>query len=233
MHKRSTPNPRRRSILKLMAGSVAGAGLHGIGAKFARAAEARTKVSDTIIALEFDSSLRSRVIAQQGSVPLTDFEPSETVWVEGKHIDDFAFVDTRSQGVQDVHGEGTLHLLRGRSTGQIEKQISISLYDRFPGFAIMRVAYRNGGRQTVKLDGWMNGAHVLKPAVDGALDYWSFSGASYVDRRDWVQPLHAGFVQRNFMGMNATDYGGGTPVVDVWRRDYGLATAMWKRCRSS
>ena len=39
MHKRSTPNPRRRSILKLMAGSVAGAGLHGIGAKLARAAE--------------------------------------------------------------------------------------------------------------------------------------------------------------------------------------------------
>ena len=224
MHKRSTPNPRRRSILKLMAGSVAGAGLHGIGAKLARAAEARTRVSDTIIALEFDSSLRSRVIAQQGSVPLTDFEPSETVWVEGKPIDDFAFVDTRSQGVQDVHGRGTRHLLRGRSSEQIEKQISISLYDRFPGFAIMRVAYRNAGPQTVKLDGWMNGAHVLKPVVDGALDYWSFSGASYVDRRDWVQPLHAGFVQRNFMGMNATDYGGGTPVVDVWRRDYGLAT---------
>ena len=33
----------------------------------------------------------------------------------------------------------------------------------------------------------------------------------------------AGFDQRNFMGMNASDYGGGTPVVDVWRRDYGLA----------
>src|SRR5260370_13556945 len=224
MHKRSTPNPGRRSILKLMAGSVAGAGLQGIGAKFARAAEARTRVSDTIIALEFDSSLRSRVIGQQGSVPLTDFEPSETVWVEGKHIDDFAFVDTRSQGVQDVHGQGTRHLLRGRSSEQIEKQISISLYDRFPGFAIMRVAYRNAGRQTVRLQGWMNGAHVLKPAVDGALDYWSFSGASYVDRRDWVQPLHAGFVQRNFMGMNATDYGGGTPGGDVLRRPYALST---------
>ena len=23
--------------------------------------------------------------------------------------------------------------------------------------------------------------------------------------------------------MNATDYGGGTPVVDVWRRDVGIA----------
>src|SRR5437588_5802350 len=224
MHKRSTPNPRRRSILKLMAGSVAGAGLNGIGTKFASAAEARTRLADTVIALEFDSSLRSRVIAQQGSVPLTDFEPSEMVRVEGRPVDDFAFVDARSEGVQDAHGRGTRHLLRGRSSKQIEKEVSVSLYDRFPGFAIMRVAYRNVGRQAVRLEGWINGAHVLKPAADGALDYWSFSGASYVDRRDWVQPLHDGFIQRNFMGMNATDYGGGTPVVDVWRRDYGLAT---------
>ena len=25
------------------------------------------------------------------------------------------------------------------------------------------------------------------------------------------------------MGMNGSDYGGGTPVVDVWRRDWGVA----------
>ena len=25
------------------------------------------------------------------------------------------------------------------------------------------------------------------------------------------------------MGMTASDYGGGTPVVDVWRRDCGIA----------
>jgi alpha-galactosidase len=31
------------------------------------------------------------------------------------------------------------------------------------------------------------------------------------------------FKQENYLGMNATDYGGGTPVVDVWRRDVGLA----------
>jgi len=35
-----------------------------------------------------------------------------------------------------------------------------------------------------------------------------------------VQP---GFYRENYMGMNASDYGGGTPVVDVWRRDGGLA----------
>jgi alpha-galactosidase len=38
-----------------------------------------------------------------------------------------------------------------------------------------------------------------------------------------VRPLRRGFSQQNFLGMNASDYGGGTPVVDVWRRDLGLA----------
>ena len=36
-------------------------------------------------------------------------------------------------------------------------------------------------------------------------------------------PLTPGFTQQNFLGMNDSDYGGGTPVVDVWRRDVGLA----------
>ena len=35
-------------------------------------------------------------------------------------------------------------------------------------------------------------------------------------------PLKPGFKQENFLGMNAPDYGGGTPVVDVWRRDVGI-----------
>ena len=36
-------------------------------------------------------------------------------------------------------------------------------------------------------------------------------------------PLHVNFAQENFLGMNASDYGGGTPMVDVWRRDVGIA----------
>jgi alpha-galactosidase len=38
-----------------------------------------------------------------------------------------------------------------------------------------------------------------------------------------VQPVNDGFAQKNYLGMTASDYGGGTPIVDVWRRDFGLA----------
>ena len=29
-------------------------------------------------------------------------------------------------------------------------------------------------------------------------------------------------MQSNYLGMNASDYGGGTPIIDVWRRDVGI-----------
>jgi alpha-galactosidase len=226
MHTGNAAAPRRRTVLKLLAGSIAGAGLNGFGGRSASAAEPTVQVGDSLISLELDSGLLSRVVARQGGSfePLTDFEPSETLRLaDGKRVDRFAFLDTRSERVEDAHGPGMRHVLRGLAEEGIEKQISISLYDRHPGFALFRVTYRNVGAAAARIEGWVNGAHVLKPAADGALDYWSFSGASYGNRRDWVQQVRGGFDQRNFMGMNSSDYGGGTPVVDVWRRDCGLA----------
>jgi alpha-galactosidase len=226
------PSARRRTVLKLLAGSIAGAGLSGIDRELGAAAQAPAAVGDAAIRLELGASLHSRVLARhdRSFEPLTDFEPSETLRLaDGRPIDRFAFLDQRSEGLDGVHGRGTRHVLRGRASEGIEKEIDIALYDRFPGFALLRVTYRNVGPVPIGIAGWVNGAHVLQPAADGARDYWSFSGASYKDRRDWVQQLRSGFDQRNFMGMNASDYGGGTPVVDVWRRDGGLAVGHVER----
>src|SRR5262245_44780119 len=226
MRRGIAPTARRRTVLKLLAGSIAGAGLSRFGAGFASAAEPPAPVGDTAMSLEFDAGLRSRVLARQGGglEPLTELEPSETLRLAGgKSIEHFSFLEHRSEGVNDAHGRGRRHVLRGLAGEGIEKEVAVVFYDRFPGFALLRVAYRNVGTAPVRIEGWINGAHVLKPAADSALDYWSFSGASHEDRRDWVQPVRGDFDQRNFMGMNASDYGGGTPVVDVWRRDHGLA----------
>jgi alpha-galactosidase len=53
--------------------------------------------------------------------------------------------------------------------------------------------------------------------------FWSYQSGSYEKRPNWILPLHANFQQENFLGMNASDYGGGTPIVDIWRRDVGIA----------
>ena len=222
MSRRSAPAPRRRTVLKLLAGSIASR-LGGRGVRFAAAATLPVAVGDTVMSMEFDADLRSRILARQ-SQPLTDFEAGEALRLkDGTRMDRFAFLDQRSESVHDAHGPGTRHVLRGLAEAGIEKEIGVILYDRYPGFALTRVAYRNAGAASVAITSWVNGAHVLKPLPGAAPEFWSFSGASHEDRRDWVQRLRPGFEQRNFMGMNASDYGGGTPVVDVWRGDHGLA----------
>src|SRR6202040_1507191 len=226
MRRTNPPTPRRRTVLKLLAGSLAGAGLSTGAARLAFPDETRAAVGDSAMRLDFDATLRSRVTALRGgSIELlTDFEPSETLRLaDGARVERFAFRDQRSEGVNDGHGRGTRHILRGLADEGIEKEISVVLYERFPGLALLSVAYRNIATAPVGIAGWVSGAHILKPSSGEAPGYWSFSGASYPDRRDWVQPVSAEFDQRNFMGMNASDYGGGTPVVDVWRRDFGLA----------
>ncbi len=55
--------------------------------------------------------------------------------------------------------------------------------------------------------------------------FWSFQGASYESRPDWILPLKADFTQENFLGMNAPDYGGGIPVLDLWGPRGGMALA--------
>jgi alpha-galactosidase len=226
MPRRIAPSTPRRTILKLLASSIAGVGLSGVRTDFVDAADAPAPVGDAAIGVELDASLHSRVLIRDGasSRPLTDFAPSETLRLaDGRQLDRFRFVDQRSEPIDGRHGRGTRHVVRGVASDGIEKQISLGFHERYPGFALVNVTYRNAGAEAVRIGGWSNVAHVLKPDADGALDYWSFCGASYIDRRDWIQRLHEGFAQRNFMGMNAPDYGGGTPVVDVWRRDCGLA----------
>jgi alpha-galactosidase len=100
--------------------------------------------------------------------------------------------------------------------------VTISVYDSFPGFLFFDTRYVNTGNKDLRVHGWMNNNYqILKQ--NSTPDFWSFQGSSTSARADWVLPLKPGFWQENYMGMNDSDYGGGIPVVDVWRKDAGLA----------
>ncbi|ESQ85123.1 hypothetical protein AEAC466_05275 [Asticcacaulis sp. AC466] len=209
----------RRGLLKLFSGTMIASGLMPLPV-FAQSASIAT-VSDDVLSIDFDLGLNSRVsIDPTGNrLGLTEFAPSETVTrSDGRVIDRFSFSEKTQRKIRDEHGDGTVFVIRGTSAEGLEKVVKIRLYDRFPGFALTRVTYRNTQATPVAITRWTSHAHTLKGAA-----FWSFSGSSHDDRRDWVQPVKAGFDQPNFMGMNASDYGGGTPIVDVWRPDAGLA----------
>jgi alpha-galactosidase len=182
------------------------------------------RLTDGVLTIEFDAGLHSRI--SRGDTVLTAMEPGEAIRLDGlspdgqRVVDRFLLIDQTREMVSGPHGAGHVHRLRGTAAGGIEKRVSVTFLDKYPGLALLDVQYQNVGTAPLAVAGWQAATHDLLPHPDGA---WSFSGASYPDRRDWVQRVLPGFGQRNFMGMNASDYGGGTPVAVVWRRDVGLA----------
>ena len=217
------PQTGRRTTLKLLSGGFALASFpwakSAEPASPAASPSGERSAADGTLALLFDNQLRTQVLFR--GKPVTGFQSSEALLLEDRAISAFAFQKGMQQDLDEArHGKGRRHTLTGTSKEGIEKQIDVTFYERFPGLAVLQVQYRNNGGSPLKLAGWRNTAHELAEMPGG---FWSFSGATHEDRRDWAQPMKTGFDQRNTLSMAASDYGGGIPMANIWRRDLGLA----------
>ena len=188
---------------------------------------ASLQIESQVLRIEFDRQLHSRVTALFGATPktLTSFSASETLLGADRTWRDFALTSNWQEQVSDVFGAGQRLSLVGKS-GTLLKKVSVTLYKDFPSIAVFDVEYTNQGAAPLSIRGWVNQQYRLRarPAKSGnAPAFWSYQSGSYEKRPDWVLPLHPGFHQENYLGMNASDYGGGTPIVDVWQGDVGLA----------
>jgi alpha-galactosidase len=189
------------------------------------AASERAQADGKNIRIEFNEMLHSRVVAKfEGrETAIGDFAPSESVTVAGKEIRDFALHDVKRESVRDAMGAGQRVTLTGAAPS-LKKIVAVTTYDEFPQMAVFEVQYTNTGESNLSVDGWTNQRYSISAGQGtGEPAFWSYQSGSYEKRPDWVLPLKAGFDQENYLGMNDTDYGGGTPVVDVWRRDVGIA----------
>jgi alpha-galactosidase len=179
------------------------------------------------VRLDFDDRLWTRVVATFDGTEtlLGPFRASERIVVGGKELSDFAHVRHDEQAIEDALGRGRRLTIVGRAEAPaVEKAVTVDVRDDLPRLALVRVRYANGGSEELEVGGWTNDDHALAASPSAARPpFWSFQSGSYESRPDWVLPLKKGFAQENFLGMNASDYGGGTPVVDVWRRDVGIA----------
>jgi alpha-galactosidase len=212
------PQTGRRNALKLLSGSFAVASFPW-AVPAGAASVADQAAADGTLSLLFDGALRTQVLLRGN--PLTPYQASEALLLKDGVLDAFTFSDHTHEDLKDPrHGAGRRHVISGKSSSGVEKRVEVTFFERLPGLAIMQVHYRNQGQASLEVTGWRNGAHELEDAADG---FWSFSGATHEDRRDWVQPLKADFEQRNSLSMAASDYGGGIPMANIWRRDVGLA----------
>ena len=166
----------------------------GAGGNLGRRRRGDRTAADGTLALLFDGSLRTRVLLR--GKPLTPFQPSEALLLDGPGDRCLRF--RRPHAHEDLkdprHGAGRRHVITGRSREGIEKRVEVTFFEQLPGLAVLQVHYRNNGQAALEVAGWRSAAHELADAPGG---FWSFSGATHEDRRDWVQPMKAGFDQRN------------------------------------
>ncbi len=177
------------------------------------------------IRVEFNGAMHSRLIAVFGGRQrvIGDFTPSESIRVSGNEIKDFTLQRHTREPVHDRLGTGFRTVVTGRASS-LKKTVAVTVYDRFPRMAFFDVEYTNTGTSALPVSGWTNQYYSISTLASATEPlFWSYQSGSYEKRPDWVLPLKAGFNQENFLGMNASDYGGGTPVVDVWSRDVGIA----------
>ncbi|MGI8958278.1 MAG: glycoside hydrolase family 36 protein [Bryobacteraceae bacterium] len=183
------------------------------------------RIGDANIHLEFDGLMHSRVTARFDGrdIPLGPSTASEFIVVNGGPVQDFSLKTQRLVNISDARGTGRQLVLTGMS-GALEKTETVESFKEYPKMLFVKVLYANTGAADVSVDGWTNSSYALNANPQQVSPaFWSLESGSYESRGDWVVPLGVGFHQQNYLGMNASDYGGGTPVIDVWRRDVGLA----------
>ncbi len=159
---------------------------------------------------------------------LTSGGTSENTDIETLTVDQFKFTETNTSTVSDEIGSGTRTVIVGQSDHNLSKTMSLTKYDGLDGAIILTTSYKNTGDEPIFVSGWTTSSFSISTKNENTAEtpaYWSFQGASFSDRRDWVQPVKPGYSQDNFMGMNASDYGSGTPFADIWTKDYGVAVA--------
>ncbi|MEP2654037.1 MAG: glycoside hydrolase family 36 protein [Paraglaciecola sp.] len=186
-------------------------------------------VTNELISIEYDQNLHSRVISNlNGTIQkLGNFQASEYVILEGgKVVSEFAFISRSEHDINTELGPGKQVTILGDSTSGLRKTISIRRFDAYPSMLFFSLIYENTSEQPMQIIKWVNNHYALTSFSDSTSQqaaFWSYQGASFSDRRDWVMPLKPGFSQQNYMGMNASDYGSGTAISDIWRKDIGLA----------
>jgi alpha-galactosidase len=215
-------------FVMLFAGVRVSARPDGTAPRTAPVAGKFPQIQSSSLRIEFNRNMRSRVVARLKGreVPLGAFTASETVNGKEHTWYDFAVESQVHERVADSLGTGEKLTLTG-SSDELRKILSVTIYDEFPSLAVFDVSYTNTGKSQVQILGWTNNAYRIE-AQRGPkqIAFWSFQSGSYERRPNWVLPLHTGFAQQNYLGMNASDYGGGTPIVDVWRRDVGIGVGL-------
>ena len=120
---------------------------------------------------------------------------------------------------------GTTYTITGqwkKDGYDIEKILTVKTVNGFEGMVLTSSEYVNHSDKVLTVKAMES--NKLRVASEETL--WSFQPTSTARRDDWILPVEESFYQKNYLGMNNTDYGGGIPMVTLWRRDANLSVGL-------
>ena len=169
---------------------------------------------------DVNEELHTRISVEGASPLMEQFQCSEYIVIHGKPLTQFRMDAYHFSIGNPQQGGAEVHTFTGNQQG-IQKKVVITSYPDIPGLLTTQVRYTNLSRKDIAIESWTNN-HYHIVAQEHEPPFWAFQGSSSPARADWIKPIHDGYYQRNFMGMNSSDYGGGIPVTDIWRKDVGV-----------
>ena len=174
------------------------------------------------LVMELNKKLFTRISssAKGAKLLMNEFSPSEYLLAKEFNGREFRY---NAMEVSDIN-RITKVTISGTATENgisVEKIVEVSVDPEFPNLAVTDVMYINRGEKAFWVTGWVNNHYTVHEQGDHP-GFWSFQASSSSRRMDWILPVDSAFTKQNFMGMNSTDYGGGIPAIDLWRKDAGI-----------
>lgn len=173
------------------------------------------------LSLSVDKAGSLHLVSAAAKTPLIQDATTLSTLTSGGSEVAFGPSQVSGQMCSDAFGKGSNMVFESSSQKGLVREVSVTAYDNYPSTLVVRAVYTNDSDEAIAVDGWSVCCLRVNAAGDDPC-FWSFQGQSTEERDDWLLPVGDGFWQKNYMGMNNSDYGGGIPVVCLWRKDAGV-----------
>jgi alpha-galactosidase len=173
------------------------------------------------LSLSVDKAGSRHLVSAAAKTPLIQDAATLSTLTSGGAEVAFGPSQVSGQMCSDAFGKGSSMVFESSSQKGLVREVSVTAYDNYPSTLVVRAVYTNDSDEAIAVDGWSVCCLRVNAAGDDPC-FWSFQGQSTEERDDWLLPVGDGFWQKNYMGMNNSDYGGGIPVVCLWRKDAGV-----------
>ena len=183
----------------------------------------QTVIKSGDLTLKIDGNMHFKV---ESSAPgaqkyFDDYQAADILIADEAVIEDWKVKKVKKTADEN----GTTYTIIGqwKENGyDIEKTLTVKAVKGFEGMVLTQSSYVNHSDKILTVKALES--NKLSVASDETV--WSFQPTSSARRDDWILPVDESFYQKNYLGMNHTDYGGGIPMITLWRRDANLSTGL-------